>query len=238
MAGPPRLDSDGPRKFSAKLKKYAFHEGSDLIGIASADNLNRMAPRGHRPSDFLPTARSVVVMAIHLIDGVIDRLPKSWREFNCIYFESTDFVNMLGFKVARFLERQGYRAYPISYGSRYGIESEGFSNRHAAVEAGLGEIGFNNLLITPKYGPRIRLIVVLTEAKLVRDKRFDGKICDKKRCGYGCVYNCPANALNMKGKINYQKCIDYNKSLPVLKIGDSMRCGMCMAACPKPKSSN
>ena len=207
-----------------------------MIGIAAADKLNLLAPRGQRPSDLLPTARSVVVMAVHLIDGVMDRLPESWREFNCNYFESTDFANALGFKVARFFERRGHRAYPISYGSRYGIESERLSSRHAAVEAGLGQIGLNNLLITPKYGPRIRLLAVLTEAELVPDKRFAGKICDKKECGYRCVDKCPAKALNRDGKINYKKCWDYNKSLPALKIGDSLRCGMCMAACPNPKS--
>lgn len=220
------------RKLSDDLKKYALREGADLIGIASADKLNRLAPSGHGASDFLPTAKSVVVMAVHLIDGVIDRLPWSWREFNCNYFESTDFVNMLGFKVARFLESRGHGAYPISYGSRYGIGSEGFSSRHAAIEAGLGGIGLNNLLITPEYGPRIRLITVITEAKLLYDKRFSGKLCDGKKCGYMCVQNCPAKALGKNGKINYQKCIRYNRSLPVLKIGDSARCGICMAACP------
>jgi epoxyqueuosine reductase QueG len=229
------LSSGGPRKISSKLKKYALHEGADLVGIASADKLNRIAPEGHRPSDFLPNAKSVVVMAVHLIDGVIERLPESWREFNCNYFESTDLANSLAFKVARFLENQGYRAYPVSYGSRYGIESEGFSSRHAAVEAGLGEIGLNNLLITPRYGPRIRLIAVMTDAELAPDKRFGGKICDGKRCGYRCVSICPAKALSVDGRIDYKKCIDYNRSFPALRTGDSRRCGMCMAACPRPE---
>ena len=207
-----------------------------MVGIASVDKLNLQAPVGQRPYDLLPTARSVVVMAVHLINGVMDRLPESWREFNCNYFESTDFVNALGFKVARFLERRGCRAYPISYGSRYGIESERLSSRHAAVEAGLGQIGLNNLLLTPEYGPRIRLIAVLTEADLMPDKRIEGEICAGKKCGYRCVDKCPAGALAKSGKINYQKCWDYNKSLPALKIADSARCGMCMAACPRLRS--
>jgi epoxyqueuosine reductase QueG len=235
MGRPRNWSAEKPKTLTTELKEYVLHEGSDLVGIAAAGNLNRLAPRGHRPSDFLPTARSVIVMAVHLIDGVIDGLPKSWREFNCNYFESTDFINNLGFKVARFLERKGYRSYPLSYGSRYGIEPESFSHRYAAVEAGFGEVGLNNLLITPKYGPRIRVTVILTEARLECDKRFEGKICDGEKCGYKCVYNCPANAVSMDGKINYKKCIDHHKSLPVLKIGDSMRCGLCMAACPKPE---
>ena len=232
-----RLSPSGTRKLTVDLKKYALNEGADLFGVASADKLNHMAPSGHRPCDFLPKAKSVVVMAVHLIDGVINRLPQSWREFNCNYFESTDIVNVLGFRVASFLEKHGHGAYPISYGSRYGIQSEGISDRHTAVEAGLGGVGLNNLLITPQYGPRIRLMVALTEAKLVFDKRYDEKICGGKKCGYKCVHSCPANALDVDGKIDYQKCWDHNKSLPVLMTGDHARCGMCIAACPIPKYS-
>ncbi|MDF2876117.1 MAG: Iron-sulfur cluster-binding protein [Sporomusa sp.] len=71
---------------------------------------------------------------------------------------------------ALFLERNGYRTVymPTTYGNtmswpgnldrslpRAAPQWYGpFSHRHAAVAAGLGEFGLNNLFLTPEYGPR------------------------------------------------------------------------------------
>ena len=38
-----------------------------------------------------------------------------------------------------------------------------------AIDAGLGELGRNGLLVTPKYGPRVRLAKILTNMPLVPD---------------------------------------------------------------------
>ena len=39
-------------------------------------------------------------------------------------------------------------------------------HRRAAVEAGIGVYGMNNLLVTEKFGPRVRLATVLTTASI------------------------------------------------------------------------
>ena len=77
------------------------------------------------------------------------------------------------------------------------------SLRHAAVEAGLGEIGLNRLLLTKRFGPRIRLGVVLTTAPLKPDQRFAEKVCDD--CG-DCVRACPAEAITKEGRVDVRKC--------------------------------
>jgi hypothetical protein len=43
-----------------------------------------------------------------------------------------------------------------------------FSYKHAALAAGLGVFGWSNLILTPTYGARQRLISVVTEAPLDR----------------------------------------------------------------------
>lgn len=48
----------------------------------------------------------------------------------------------------------------------YHIEHGGVYMKDAAVLAGLGRMGKHNMLITPRYGPRLRLRVMLTEADL------------------------------------------------------------------------
>ncbi|NIM69365.1 MAG: hypothetical protein GTO48_02660, partial [Xanthomonadales bacterium] len=43
------------------------------------------------------------------------------------------------------------------------------SLRVAGVAAGLGELGHSKLLLTPQFGPRQRVFVVLTDAELEPD---------------------------------------------------------------------
>jgi ferredoxin len=63
----------------------------------------------------------------------------------------------------------------------------------AAHAAGLGEIGRGKWLLTPEFGPRQMLTIILTDAELEPDAPFAGSICDN--CG-ACVEACPANALD------------------------------------------
>ncbi|MFO8008078.1 MAG: 4Fe-4S dicluster domain-containing protein [Candidatus Brocadiia bacterium] len=62
----------------------------------------------------------------------------------------------------------------------------------AGVAAGLGELGHSKLLLTPQFGPRQRVFVVLTDAELEPDPLFTGSVCDE--CGL-CVEACPADAI-------------------------------------------
>jgi hypothetical protein len=52
-----------------------------------------------------------------------------------------------------------------------------FSDRHPAVATGLGAFGLNNLLLTPEYGPRVRLESMITTAELVPDP-----LCERPAC--------------------------------------------------------
>jgi ferredoxin len=66
--------------------------------------------------------------------------------------------------------------------------------RIAAFCAGLGEIGWGRILLTPQFGPRQRFGVVLTDAPLEPDPLYSGPpLCD--RC-MNCVRDCPGDALS------------------------------------------
>ena len=62
------------------------------------------------------------------------------------------------------------------------------SHRAVAHQAGLGWIGRNLLLVTPEFGPRIRLITVITYAELDQ-----GPVPLPNRCGTcpACIDSCP-----------------------------------------------
>ena len=70
--------------------------------------------------------------------------------------------------------------------------------RIAAVAAGLGEIGYSNMFLSPEFGPRQRLAAVITDAELEPDPLFDGQICD--RCML-CAAECTGKAISTTNTI-------------------------------------
>jgi len=77
-------------------------------------------------------------------------------------------------------------------GVPYQIHKGGIFAKDAAVLAGLGIIGRNNLLITPAFGPRVRLRAVLLTVKLVPSAPLDFAPC--RLCAAPCLSICPQNA--------------------------------------------
>jgi epoxyqueuosine reductase len=49
--------------------------------------------------------------------------------------------------------------------------------KYAAQMAGIGAIGKSSLLITPRYGPSVRLSAIVTNAPLVPDKPLNEDFC-------------------------------------------------------------
>ncbi len=66
--------------------------------------------------------------------------------------------------------------------------------RIAAYLCGLGEIGHSMMLLTPEFGPRNRVGVILTDVELEPDPIYDGpQLCNK--C-MACVRDCPTGAIS------------------------------------------
>ena len=76
----------------------------------------------------------------------------------------------------------------------YFIESGGVFMKDAAVLAGLGGVGRNNLVVTPEYGPRVRWRVLLLDhaAKTTGPVEYDP--CDG--CDEPCRRACPVGAFD------------------------------------------
>jgi epoxyqueuosine reductase len=85
----------------------------------------------------------------------------------------------------------------VSRDLHYYVERGGVFLKGAAVLAGLGTIGVNNLFIHPGYGPRIRFRAHLVEALLTPSDPIDFDPC--KDCEKPCLQVCPVRALDKKG---------------------------------------
>ena len=142
--------------------------------------------------------------------------------------------------VAEFIRNLGYKALPA--GNNLGLSIP------FAIDAGFGELGRNGLLITPKYGPRVRIAKVFTDLPLNPDSpiRFGvTEFCEV--CGK-CAKDCPGNAISsgertrepvnistnpgvLKWPIDAEKCLR-----GWMTFGSG--CASCIRSCPfnKPDS--
>ncbi len=216
-----------------EVKERVLGEGMDLVGITPADRL-KGAPEGRRATDILPTANSVIVAAVHVLDSVYD-LPYTRYEYTSQFFTLNSKLNSMAFKVSRYLESQGYRTLPIPAAyPRVNKEIFGIlSHRHAAVSAGLGEMARNNLLTTPQFGSRIRLVSIVTEAPLKADSPFAESLCLKQRaqCQLACVRDCPVQAITEDGVVDKTRCLHYQEQIMPWSAAE-LRCGVCVSSCP------
>ncbi|MCP3952308.1 MAG: hypothetical protein GY697_08850 [Desulfobacterales bacterium] len=85
----------------------------------------------------------------------------------------------------------------------YNIEKGGVFLKGAAILAGLGTIGKNNLLITPAFGPRVRLRAVLMEGELGQTEPCEFNPCES--CDVACRRNCPQEAFE-SGVFDRKRC--------------------------------
>jgi epoxyqueuosine reductase QueG len=88
-----------------------------------------------------------------------------------------------------------------------------FSNRHAAVCAGLAEFGWNGVALTPDAGPRVRWGTLITSLELEHSPMlYDGApLCSK--CGH-CIEICPVGALSRTQEVSLRiedKIISYKR---------------------------
>ncbi|GHV55295.1 hypothetical protein AGMMS49579_17780 [Spirochaetia bacterium] len=82
------------------------------------------------------------------------------------------------------------KVYPLPYH----VENGGIYLKDAAAQAGLGCIGKNNLLITPHYGPQVRLRAMLISEELV--PTGPGSFDPCADCAMYCRKACPVRAFD------------------------------------------
>lgn len=202
-----------------RIKDAAYRLGADLVGFGNIDRC-RNAPLMMSPQGLYPGAQTVIVMALHHPDACIERGGEEHSQkvgpYSIQYLMNSR-LDEMAYRLATFIEQQGYGAMPIvssniwrynTYKDLNAVFAPDVSHIYMAVVAGLAELGFNGLAITPEYGARNRFITVITNAVIEPDPLVPpGTVCDKCML---CRTHCPAQALT--------KEIDGEK---VLNIGNN-----------------
>ena len=215
-----------------QLEQIAQQAGGAKIGFAPVERYDEL-PRlcGPRPCDVYPQARSVISVAVQMPDACMERAAYHRYddpEAGLVNVLVSLRLNRIAALLARHLESAGFTAFPVAATVMWRFRPykefdapflSDLSHRHMAVGCGLGEIGWNGLLMTPEYGPRVRLVTVITNAELTPSPMYAGEpLCDRcMRCVRSCGQNIKGLTEGTKGKVSIRiggKLTEYaNKNL-------------------------
>ena len=197
--------SDEVIKLTQEVKEYAIKShsglvvGADLFGIIPTERLDEipsyrqdwMDTSTMKTTEQMNDAKSIILLGYHASDDVHEvvlRKGNSAQFFG--YFPLV--INLRS--VIRQLQAKGFEAK---------VADDRLPMKQMARLTGFGNYGKNALIITPKYGPWIRLAAIVTNAEFVYDEPFDKDLCgdcDK------CVKACPTGALTPY-RVDYAKCL-------------------------------
>jgi epoxyqueuosine reductase QueG len=182
-----------------------------------------------------------VSVAVRLSDAVMNPIDDRPTELYAAHYQRVnDLLDRIALRVTNFLQDRGAHALPLPASQI--LDEEVFysylSHKAVAVAAGVGWQGKSLLLVTRQFGPRVRLITVLTDAPLTPDQPV------KNKCGKCtiCADACPAGAIHGQGTDSHyddrSQAWDKNKCVTRLNqvAGQGhvykYLCGVCVAACP------
>jgi len=224
-----------PPSFSRNLKEITKYFGATDVGIVKLNEYLYYSHSGGLNQDFgllnysdeiKASHNTAIVFTIKMDKDMINRAPhfEELLATEEAYLE----VAQTGARLSMYLKSLGYEAF--------------FNNSEyylsplvpLAYEAGLGEIGMSNHLITLEHGDNVRLGAVFTDLVVDYDSPIDFGLDDFcKRCAL-CLMNCPSKAITHKERIvNGRKFYKFNDNLCFdMWTKSGTDCGICIQSCP------
>jgi len=232
------------QRLRARLKELAIREGAVAFGVASAEAVDSL-PRIKigwtinrytvKLKSVMPGAESVIVFGIPSMDDA-DELEID-RGGGVFSYPGYQPIRMIQRDLIRILTSEGYRANWLSE------ETSTTSYKRIALLAGIGCFGKNSLVLAPRYGPWLRIGLVLTDAPLESNEPFKKDLC---RDCVKCLRACPAGALTQY-RVNPDKCLVgatsaknltrrtrtlLDKYEPTITAKSRVMCRICQMVCP------
>jgi ferredoxin len=212
-----------------ELWEYALSIGLEMMGVAPMERFEALETSGN-PAAILPEGRTVIVVGVSIPRGQY-----LGTEHGALWLNADQRLGSRPLRaLSRFIERDGFEAVPVlSHKARYYPKTRSVaagravpdvlpSFAYAAVAAGLGEIGYCGLVLTPAFGPRQSLGMIITDAVIEPDPIFEGKICDHETCK-ACAQICPSSAISTTKTVTVDIC---GKKMTLADINYNL-CRMC-----------
>lgn len=134
--------------------------------------------------------------------------------------------------LAEFIRSLGYIAIPCVNNT--------FINIPHAIEAGLGELGRHNRMVSPHYGANFRIFPLATDMPLAHDRPIDFGLIEFCRSCMKCAEMCPAEALSFEPEPTWEIRGPWNNPGHKAWFEDSVKCrevmmveecGICQTIC-------
>jgi reductive dehalogenase len=225
------------------VKRSARFFGASQVGVAELDrrwlySSNRRGEPYDIPEDF----QRVIVMTVEMnYDEIMTSPAYPSSAASVLAYSKMAFMEI---ELSEFIRRLGYRAIPC--GNDVGLSVP------MAIDAGLGQYGRHGLLITERYGPRVRIAKVLTDMPLLPDTpdlRFTDSVIRFCEVCMKCADHCPSQSIshtkertwkgetksNNPGTKKWYVDVESCYNFWVENGGD---CSNCIRSCPYNKPDN
>jgi reductive dehalogenase len=246
---PEKMPVDDQQQMSEIVKDTALFLGASLVGITE---LNRdwvyktgWDRYGHQEIDLdgmmPPTIKYAIIMAIETNYHFVKHAPTAKASAAAGLGYSK--MAMLASSMAKFVACLGYKA--IASGNDTALSIP------LAVDAGLGQLGRLGTIITPEFGPRVRLCKVLTDLPMVPTKPIDFGVTEFCDICEKCAEFCPSQAIMygkrtpkartfstnpglLKWPLNGEKCLQYwyKNGAKTAQGMYHVDCYQCINVCP------
>ncbi len=233
-------------------KAAAIMLGADLVGICKLDKRWVYAEKFVKPAprpelqkmepqplemDLPDHMTHVIVMATKMPLDLNRTVPSALSGAASGIGYSHD--ASLTISVSQFIRNLGYEA--------YGSMNDTANSIPMAIQAGLGEYSRSGLVITPEFGPRVRISKVFTNLDLAVDKpiRIGVKelceVCNK--CATECppqaiAYGEPTDAINISNHKGIRKWNTDAEKCFKFWAGQNSECSICIRVCPYNRTFN
>ena len=249
-------DLEDPDQLATQAKTMAKLSGADIVGIAPLDrrwvyshsqrNPEQPEPAETKPIVFENTKKPYETDEKLVIPESVNNVIVMGMEQNRIMTQcspsmTTTCASSLGYSrmafavvtLAEYIRGMGYIAIPAMNGTGLSVPM--------AVDAGLGTCGRNGLLITPEFGPNVRLCKVLTNMPLTPDNPIAFGVEEFCEICAKCARECPSKAIT-RGKREWSGYNHnnpgsykwYNDHIKCIKFWhkSGTACMNCIAVCP------
>ncbi len=233
-----KMARSSPAENTRMVKKMIKYLGGDICGVCLLDQAYLYSRVGRGPEPYGQKInvnhKYAIAFALEMDLGMIASAPRApvIVETGRKYVEAA----RISITVASFIRHMGFPARAHIAGSNYQAMLPPL-----AWKCGLGELGRLGILITEKYGPRVRLGLITTDLPLVPDVPRTLGVQEFCRKCQKCARNCPAQAIPhgdkseengvLKWVLDREECYRFWR-----KVGTD--CAVCISVCPFSKPDN
>jgi reductive dehalogenase len=244
MSGNTSIDTANPDSITRDIKNTAAFFGADMVGICALDSrwiyshtcekeIASAESYTHKPQDIPEAYEHAIVMGFEANYQML-KYVQTYIGGAAHDLASSKMVNTSAL-LSQFISILGYKAIDCNI-------DDVVITVPLAMQAGLGQLGRHGMLITPQFGPRVRLSVVLTNLPLIPDAPIDFGVTQFCNACRKCARMCPsgsisfgeqtAESVNVSNSSGGMKWPQNGETCLMRAARDRYPCSACVSCCP------